>query len=652
MNRILALALIFGASACVGEKPAPAPVETTAQPQIDEACYASCEQRAEYAHHQCLRRGGSPEDCAATTTATWEACHDRCDGVDSSCRDRCVDRGKRAFRACVRSGQSRARCAVKARRKTARCTSRHCVDEPPRTCERRCREGVYDDLQRCLDSGRRPAQCGRRASQRYDACVERACRPRTCEDLDCGRGERCEMTDGGPNCRPATCDDVRCARNERCEMTDDGPHCRPATCDDVRCARNERCEMTQEGPHCRPATCDDVRCARNERCEMTDDGPNCRPATCDDVRCTDDERCEMTDEGPHCRPATCEDIECPRGQRCHVNDDGPACRPLRCDDVDCGDQVCEMTDLGPQCRLPTCDDVECPQDEYCVMENQGPACIQGRDADDCSEMCTAEGNAIWDRCRADGRGIEECSGRASDHMVRCGRACRDPRNCQRDTCGADEMCVLGFDDRAVCRNVVDAHCVSLCEDDADRFEQDCRDAGDDWEECAVRRAEFVRSCAGECMGNHLGCGDLVCPNTHHCQEWDGHPICVPDQRPGCITGCQNNGTEAYEQCVRDERPNPECEELADQVIRDCVQFCPAQPRSCGELDRCPNNYRCHDTTTGPVCLDAPPQCAWGCHVLRENEEAACVYHRQDEPFCEERALLGFTHCIRECRENR
>ena len=386
--------------------------------------------------------------------------------------------------------------------------------------------------------------------------------------------------------------------------------------------------MTPDGPTCVGLTCDDLECTGREHCQMGERGPACVLRTCDDVVCDDDQRCLLDERGPICVPRTCDDLVCDHGQRC------------------------QMGELGPMCVTRTCDDFVCGEGQQCRIEDGRAQCGPPDEPRDCVAICEPEANTVYARCVADGGRGDACANRAGDHNIRCQRACRDPESCRRDSCGRDALCVLGFDDRAVCVSVRDRACVAACEDDADALEQRCRDHGDDSDACATERSNFVDGCAGECRGDHVGCGDVACPDSHHCQERDDHPVCVPDQRPGCLTDCQNDGTEAYEQCVRDQRPNPECEQLGEQIIGDCSVHCPEQPQTCGQLGPCPNHYRCHESEAGPTCIDADPQCAWGCHVLRDNAFAVCTVYDDDEAACREDSQLGYAHCVRACQDLR
>lgn len=235
-------------------------------------------------------------------------------------------------------------------------------------------------------------------------------RPRTCEELDCGPGFRCELVFDGcgysePDCEALPWQTPVCVPVQGIE------ECEPQLVDE--CAWNETCKA--DYTQCIPSRCDGDICTNDCRIPFT-----CQPITCDDLECPESSRCEAIQVDHHCSseegcnvPAyvelicvpnnghiigdSCDETRCLLGHSCvethvYLPCDGPECdepadvhvscelddRPLppphsveRCDtDSDCGEGFECRHDEATGCEPSFCDGEVCTQDCVSVFTCQ------------------------------------------------------------------------------------------------------------------------------------------------------------------------------------------------------------------------------------------------------------------------------------------
>jgi hypothetical protein len=156
-----------------------------------------------------------------------------------------------------------------------------------------------------------------------------------CDTLDCGAGQRCEVTDGEAECIDNTCDDLECEATEECQPVASGGN----RCVDISCTDDADC------PAARFCNADGV---------CSDDV--CEPDT---RRCDGSEVIVCSSNGGEDTPAyECSSLGPDRFQS-ECSDDNPATTGCSCEDdwdcppfTACETGTCTGTGVAPTCTLP------------------------------------------------------------------------------------------------------------------------------------------------------------------------------------------------------------------------------------------------------------------------------------------------------------
>jgi len=215
--------------------------------------------------------------------------------------------------------------------------------------------------------------------------------PRTCDELDCGPGFRCELEvqegcgyadpevqracEAGPGqvavCvpeSPRTCDELDCGPGFRCELVFDGCGYSEPDCEALPW-QTAVCVPEQVIDECDPQLAGE--CAWNEQCKA--DFGQCIPSRCNGDTCTDDCRITFT-----CQPITCDDVLCPEGSHCES---------IQVDHLCDSEEGCDAPEYVELICVPdndhiigdSCDETQCLFGYRCVETHvylpcDGPGC--------------------------------------------------------------------------------------------------------------------------------------------------------------------------------------------------------------------------------------------------------------------------------------
>lgn len=153
-----------------------------------------------------------------------------------------------------------------------------------------------------------------------------------CDALDCGTGQRCEVTAGVGECVDNTCSDLKCTANEECQpVAPSGAACVSIVCDsDVDCPISRYCNGTK----CVDDVCEpDTRTCMGNSVEVcpSNGGPSDSTYTCKSGGYYDSTCKDMGTSGAGC---DCEgDWDCPEYTVCEA-------------------KTCKGTGKEPTCTLP------------------------------------------------------------------------------------------------------------------------------------------------------------------------------------------------------------------------------------------------------------------------------------------------------------
>ncbi|XP_069678420.1 follistatin-A-like [Periplaneta americana] len=199
------------------------------------------------------------------------------------------------------------------------------------------------------------------------------CVRETCQDISCGKNERCYM-------QRTVCNEGTCCYVPKCRHL-------ALTCEDISCSHHEECYMQE-------AVCDYGNCYSTPKCRLKEIE---QFKTCENTQCKEFEECYMIEKycrkgdcyfEPKCVPkvtyVTCDDVICEMDEECYM-------KKVNCQYGDCEEiPVCRKYD-----RMLTCMDVRCFPGEECFMKKgfctsegcfQIPICIRKEGKRTCRHM--------------------------------------------------------------------------------------------------------------------------------------------------------------------------------------------------------------------------------------------------------------------------